>query len=289
VVVSHSSWQHALFAPVVRKAGLPLVFWAHDAMIHRSWLDIWASFTPPDLLVANSHFTRESARKVFAPVRSEVVYLPVPPPSFPAGARAALRQEFETPDDTVVIVLACQLDRWKGHGLLLEALLLLRDLPDWACWIAGGAQRPGEARYFSELSARVRRSGLVGRVEFVGQRADVPALLSAGDIHCQPDTGGEPFGLTFLEALHAGLPVVTTRLGEAEEILDASCGVLVPPQPEALAEALAALIRNPSRRAMLGKAGPARALALCEPARQIAKINELLADVARSFKKGAHA
>src|SRR5207302_1246255 len=95
-------------------------------------------------------------------------------------------------------------------------------------------------------------------------------LLAAADIHCQPNTGPEPFGITFIEALYAGLPVVTTGIGGALEIVDGSCGILVEPgDPAALAAALGRLIEDRDLRARLGAAGPARAAALCEPRAQL--------------------
>jgi glycosyltransferase involved in cell wall biosynthesis len=115
------------------------------------------------------------------------------------------------------------------------------------------------------------------RVRFLGQRTDVPALLAAADIHCQPNLGAEPFGIAFVEALYAGLPVVTTALGAATEILDESCGVLVPPGDAAgLAEALRRLIEDPRERQRLGRAGPTRASQLCDPARQLNRLAEVL-------------
>ncbi len=75
-------------------------------------------------------------------------------------------------------------------------------------------------------------------------------LLAAADIHCQPNTGPEPFGITFIEALYAGLPVVTTSIGGALEIVDGSCGMLVEPNdPAALAGALRRLIEDRELRA----------------------------------------
>ena len=53
----------------------------------------------------------------------------------------------------------------------------------------------------------------------------MPALLAAADLFCQPNTAPEPFGLSLVEALQAGLPVVTSGIGGACEIVDASCGV----------------------------------------------------------------
>jgi glycosyltransferase involved in cell wall biosynthesis len=108
----------------------------------------------------------------------------------------------------------------------------------------------------------------------------VPRLLAAADIHCQPNTGPEPFGIAFVEALYAGVPVVTTALGGALEIVSDSCGVLVPPDdPGELAAALAGLIREPHRRCRLGAGGPARAAALCDPAVQLTRFGQHLAGV----------
>src|SRR4029079_18491879 len=86
------------------------------------------------------------------------------------------------------------------------------------------------------------------RFRFVGERRDIARLLAAADIHCQPNTEPEPFGLAFVEALHASLAVVTSDLGGVREIVTPECGVLVAAGDEAaLASALQALIDDPSR------------------------------------------
>ena len=97
-------------------------------------------------------------------------------------------------------------------------------------------------------------------ITFLGERSDVPRLMAAADIYCQPNTGPEPFGIAFVEALAAGVPVVTTAIGGAVEIVDARCGILVDaPSPVLVAEALQRLIDSPALRASLAAAGPARA------------------------------
>jgi glycosyltransferase involved in cell wall biosynthesis len=122
--------------------------------------------------------------------------------------------------------------------------------------------------------------GLGDRVRFLGERTDVPNLLAAADIHCQPNSAPEPFGLAFVEALYAGLPVVTSDAGGAREIVTPQCGVLVPAGDRAaLRDALAGLIGSRDRRATLGSAGPARAAELCDPVRQVASLEAALAAV----------
>ncbi|MDQ6675733.1 MAG: glycosyltransferase family 4 protein, partial [Acidobacteriota bacterium] len=96
----------------------------------------------------------------------------------------------------------------------------------------------------------------------------------------QPNTGPEPFGIVFIEAMAAQVPVVTTRLGAAPEIVDASCGILTEPgNAEELAGALRKLLQDSDLRARLGAAGPARAATLCSPERQLPLLEELLQSV----------
>ena len=105
-------------------------------------------------------------------------------------------------------------------------------------------------------------------------------LLGAADIHCQPNTGPEPFGIAFVEALYAGLPVVTTALGGAIEIINPSCGRLLPPDDiQALVQALGQLIQDGGLRHTLGAAGRARARLLCDPETQMGCLKDLLEQV----------
>jgi glycosyltransferase involved in cell wall biosynthesis len=130
-------------------------------------------------------------------------------------------------------------------------------------------------QYLAKLKQKAISLGISERVRFLDQRSDVARLLSASDIFCQPNTTGEPFGIVFIEALHAQLPVVTTDIGGAREIVDESCGVLVPPgDARSLAAALRTLIQEPTLRTRLGNAGPARASALCNPVMQTNRFRE---------------
>ena len=217
------------------------------------------SRTPPDLTLVNSRGTLSTLPRLFpgAPKSSSI------PPSTrrsvahrrPATTCAS---ELATSTTATVILQASRLERWKGHSLLLAALAHLRVQTGWVAWVAGGAQRPHERVYLTELQLQAHAAGIAARVRFLGERSDVPRLLAAADLLCQPNTGPEPFGVAFVEALYAQLPVVSTRIGGAAEIVDESCGRLVPPgDPSALAEILAHLIDDPTLRQRLGAAGPA--------------------------------
>jgi glycosyltransferase involved in cell wall biosynthesis len=292
VVATHGCWPHAVFAPAVRAAGTRLVNVVHDVLTRRNWIDWWAAQTRPDVVLANSRFTAGPAAELFCGVPVEVAYLPVAAPAVPDrdAARREIRAELGTPAGAVVVLQASRLERWKGQAVHLEALARLKSMPGWEAWFAGGPQKPGEAEYFQELKATAQREGLAGRVKFLGQRSDVARLMAAADVYCQPNAGPEPFGLAFVEALGAGLPVVTTGLGGALEIVDATCGVLLPTgDAPALAEHLARLIGDAGWRQQLGTGGPARAAMLCDPTKQMRWIGQVLRAAPGSVSVGSHA
>jgi glycosyltransferase involved in cell wall biosynthesis len=280
VAVCHSAWSQAIFGPVIRAADLRLVFWLHGAANGRHWLERWARKCRPDFVICNSLFTESTLSNLYPGVPSEVLYCPVEltATNHSEAEREEVRAELQTPADSTVIIQVSRIEPGKGHKLHLEALGLLRDLSGWVCWQAGGGQRPRELKYQEELKALADELGIADRVRFIGERSDVGSLLRAADIYCQPNTSAEGFGIVFIEALAEGLPVVTTAIGGAIEIVDECCGVCVPPdEPKILADSLRLLIEDSILRMELGNAGPARARTLCDPATQIQKLHQLLA------------
>lgn len=163
----------------------------------------------------------------------------------------------------VVLGTARSLERTYGLDLLLEAFAWLepaaaeRAGSPLTLWIAG--EGPDRAA----LEKQTLRLGVAPHVQFLGAlpHERMPAFLWGLDLFVNPSRA-ESFGVAALEAAASGLPVVASRVGGLPEIvLDGETGVLVPPEdPAALAEALAALIREPERRRALGRAARARAV-----------------------------
>jgi glycosyltransferase involved in cell wall biosynthesis len=275
VVVCHLPWTEAVFGTVARRAGVPLFFWMHVPASGRGWLERWAALTPPDAAICNSKYTAKSLPMIFPGIPFDVIYLPVRAAQVDWQAqdhlqvRLQVRQEFDTPPDARVIVQVSRMERWKGHLIHLAALEQLREVPNWIAWFVGGAQNPDEVAYGAELKAAASSLRIGSRVRLVGERPEVAKILAAADVFCQPNVEPEPFGIAFIEALQAGLPVLASASGGALEIIDSSCGMLVPAgSPEAVAEALRQLINNSELRGRLGAAGPARARQLTDPTAQ---------------------
>jgi glycosyltransferase involved in cell wall biosynthesis len=278
-VVCHMPWPLVVFGGTARAAGQKLVFWAHSGHTGRSWLERMAQRTEPDLAISNSRFIAETIASLYPNVSAPVIFYPVELRDSPEAPRwrTAVRRELGAADDEVVIVQVSRYEAWKGHLLHLQALERIKHQGKWVCWLVGGPQTESDHAHFDEVRRTAQRLGLETRVRFLGQRSDVPHLLAGADIFCQPNQGPEPFGIVFIEALWAGLPVVTTAMGGALEILDESCGFLTEPDnPVSLAESLERLIAWPDLRARLGKAGPARARLLCDPATQMHALSQAL-------------
>ena len=227
-------WNLAVFGRVMARKKIPLVFWMHDRARGKHWIERWASWMPPNLVICNSRFTANSLPRLF-PRRTpphEIIYCPVRSPGHAANGanpRLTLRAELATSPTAVVIIQVSRMEPYKGHSLHLEALARLRSIPSWVCWMVGGVQRAREKNYLRQLHAQAAAAGIDDRIRFLGERRDVQLLLNAADIFCQPNLRGEAFGIVFVEALYNRLPVVSTALGGALEIVDESCGRLVCP------------------------------------------------------------
>jgi glycosyltransferase involved in cell wall biosynthesis len=249
---------------------ISVVYHQHGSHERLGWADRLASLKAPTLVVSNSNYSASSAANLFPNVRSVVWhYLMSPPPALPAGTRNAVRAGLGVDSGTNVIIQVSRMEAWKGHELHLKALAALREAPPWELWFVGGAQRPKEAEYEAHLRQITARLGIQAKVRFLGQRNDVPALLAAADVFCQPNALPEPYGMVFLEAMAAGLPVVSSDMGGPKEFIDASCGFLVPDQQGDLVSVLERLLRDDGHRRALGARGPQRAFELSDPRRQL--------------------
>lgn len=146
----------------------------------------------------------------------------------------------------------------KNYPLLLDALHVVRQrLPGVQLDIVGEPDGDG---LYAALQARVLRLGLSEAVTFHGFVHDPSALLARAAVFVL-SSSQEGFSLATIEAMLAGVPVVSTRSGGPEEILrDGETGLLVPSgDPDALAGAVVRLLTDPTFAARLAEAAVADA------------------------------
>jgi phosphatidylinositol alpha-mannosyltransferase len=156
-------------------------------------------------------------------------------------------------DGKLNILFVGRLEKRKGLRYLLEAYSKLKwELPDIRLIVVG----PGNP---DKESYRILSSHALRDVEFVGRVSydELPRYYATADIFCSPATGAESFGIVLLEAMSAGKPVVASDIEGFRGILtDGEQGLLVPKKdPDALANALGRLARDPELRSKLGGQG----------------------------------
>ena len=254
VVSSHGTTASLLARLAARRAGVPVtVAWKHNVghLGHHGAAErlaerIAGSSTARWFGVSHAQTGYLTASLGVDPERIRVIHNAVepgpPPPPRPAGA-------------PVTFACVAVLREEKGHADLLDAFGRVAAMrPGVRLRLVGdGPLRP-------ELTARVAAAGLADRVEFLGARDDVAAVLADCDVVALASTTVENFPYAILEAMAAARPVVCTAVGGVPELVDdGHTGHLVPPRaPGLLAARLLALADDADERRRLGAAGRRR-------------------------------
>jgi glycosyltransferase involved in cell wall biosynthesis len=166
---------------------------------------------------------------------------------------ASVRREFGFPADAVIVSTIGALHPRKSHELFIGAAASISAAEPRARFLV-----IGEGELLAELQSIARRTnGLDGRLAFTGVRDDVARLLSATDVYVKPGVVEGFVGITVLEALALGKPVVAFETEDVKLALtDGETGLIVPNGDVAsLAEKILYLLRNPAVGARLGQAG----------------------------------
>lgn len=178
-------------------------------------------------------------------------------PVLDESERTSIRQSLGVDEAAIAIALPGRISESKGHGCWVDALAQLRGkpgLPPWQGVIIGeaGGLEAMPGGFADKLKARVGQLGLSKNVVFTGFRNDLARCLMAMDIVCIPSIN-EAFGLSVVEAMAAGCPVVGSNAGAIPELITADRGCVAPPDdPFAWADALVDLIANEPQRLQLG-------------------------------------
>jgi glycosyltransferase involved in cell wall biosynthesis len=187
-----------------------------------------------DELVDRLDWPREKIDLVYNAVDLARVEVEAPP---------GLREELGGSETGPLVLTPARLDAQKGHRALFEAI---PQIPDATFLLAGeGPER-------APLEALAVELGIADRVRFLGRREDVPRLLAACDVFALPSLY-EGSSLAVLEAMAAGIPIVSSAIGGTEELIeDGRSGLLVAPgDSEALAAALRRVLGDPGLRQSL--------------------------------------
>lgn len=220
----------------------------------RKWLhvlvDAWCA-RRADHIIAVSQATKSVMTDVerVPPSKITVVHNGMRPMAAPGEvALTHLRQELDLPSGPVLLIVG-RLHDEKGHDVLLEALPMIEAAVGPVNLLVAG-DGPDKARLENEVTGVACQ----GRILFLGQRTDVPALMLLADVVVVPSRS-ESFGFVVLEAMSLGRPVVASAVGGVPELLvDDSSGLLVKPgDPHELAAAVTRLVQDPAEARRIGE------------------------------------
>jgi glycosyltransferase involved in cell wall biosynthesis len=209
------------------------------------------------MAIAVSSGVEASLKNLFPAEKIAVVPNGIDIQRWASADRGALREAFrrthEIPDDDILVGTMGELVPLKGQrDLVLAAGEIAKRYPETRYLIVG-SDNSIDKKYRRELKRLVRVSGLEERFHWLDWVDDTPAMLSALDLYVSP-SHSESFGLSMLEAIAAGTPVVATDTAGARQLLGGRA--LVPVHDAvALANAVCAALEDPE-----GSAGHARAL-----------------------------
>lgn len=247
---AHSSKAGLVGRVASRVTGIPSVFTAHGwaftggATTVRKLIAVpseWLAARTGGEIICVSNYDRELAhRYAIAPeARLHTVWNGIED-----VAERAAHGSLGEPVITMVARFAVQ----KDHATLLRALASISDMP-WRLRLVGDGPLLPEAKVLASSL------GIEERVDFMGPRSDVAALLAQSDAFVLASRF-EGLPISILEAMRAGLPVVASNVGGVPELVDEKTGFLVSPEDAtALARALGQLLGNPEIRAEMGAKG----------------------------------
>jgi glycosyltransferase involved in cell wall biosynthesis len=159
-------------------------------------------------------------------------------PIIDAVSRAEARRLLDIRPDALVVGWVGRLSKEKGADVMLEALAGAD--ARWQLSVVGTGDQ------FEKLRRQAEKLRIADRVTWHGPIANAGSLLTAFDAFVLSSrTEGTP--ITLFEAMHAGVPIVATRVGGVPDVVTPSHAILVPSEaPEMIAQALAAVASEPS-------------------------------------------
>ncbi|MEU8612391.1 glycosyltransferase family 4 protein, partial [Actinoplanes sp. NPDC048791] len=198
--------------------------------------------------------------------------------SAPKRSRAAVRAEFRLTPDTPLILSVGRLHPQKRYDVLVEAAARWRDLTPAPMVVVAGSGP-------SYMLLAQRASELRAKFFLLGHRKDVPDLLAGADL-AVITSDWEARQLFAQEALHAGVPLVSTAVGGLPGLVG-DAAVLIPPgDVDALDTAVRELLADPAKRAEYAARGPRQAATWPSEEDTVADVLAAYASVTTSARAG---
>jgi glycosyltransferase involved in cell wall biosynthesis len=217
-----------------------------------------AIMTQGDRIIAVSESVRAYIRSNYPkadPKRIEVIPHGIDPatyyPEFKPSADWLAQWQFDHPElaNKQLLLLPGRITRLKGHGDFFQLIKKLKQAGQPVCGLIAGNTHPKKLAYLDELHQQAESLGITNDIIFLGHRSDLRELMAVSDIIMALSQQPESFGLTVLEALSLGKPVIGYDCGGVGELLAAlyPTGEVPPNSSNELFLTTTQILKNPSQ------------------------------------------
>jgi glycosyltransferase involved in cell wall biosynthesis len=181
------------------------------------------------------------------PNKIKLIYTGVDLEEWSKPSSLNFRDEYKIPEGEILITTIARFSKEKGHEFLINSIKYFKDYiktnnPEFKFKFV----LVGEGELFNDIIDKAKDLQIYDDIIFTGYRRDIKNILKSSDIFILP-SNNEAFGLSILEAMAAGLPVITTNSGGTREIInkDFDNGIIIEyGEIHKLSESLIVLIEN---------------------------------------------
>ncbi len=266
-------------------AGKPVVTTAHGfyhRRLGRRLLPAWGkrviAISNPVArhLLEGFHVPPERVRVIYNGIDFENLY-----GQFQKHDPSAVRKEYGIPEEVPVVGIIARLVEDKGHEYLFRAVKKLEEeFPALHLLVVG------EGRHRRPLENLARELGLASRIYFTGNLRDISKPLAAMNIFALPAVWREGFGLSTVEAMACGKPIIATNIWALNTLIQNEVnGILVNPKDaEDLARAIRHVLKDKAFRERIGRAGQQTVEERFTLERMVYELESLYAEVFQNNK-----
>lgn len=215
-------------------------------------------------IITVSNYIKGRASTVFPVDKIETVYNGIDLKNFTKKVFPIInRRQLGFADNDFVMVYSGRINKDKGVSELIDAMLLLKGIPKIKLMIIGGSFFDGsknDDEFINLLKDKAKN--IVNKIIFTGfiPYNQVPDYMQLADIAVLPSMWEEPFGLTIVEAMTIGLPLITTKSGGIPEICEGIATIVEREDiVKNLTSAIIDLYKNPEKQKKMSDASVVRA------------------------------
>jgi glycosyltransferase involved in cell wall biosynthesis len=261
----HSNGFKSHFLLGLANYSIPTIWHVHDFVSTRKLAKVilkWI-YRRNIIAIANSKAVAEDLHTILPKLSVQTVYNSIDTNKFAPGLPDSNYLErlsgLSTSNGTLNIGLVATFARWKGHDLFMQAAakVIQEVTVPVRFYIVGGAiyKTAGSQFTLEDLIDKANQLNLGNHLGFTGFQSDTVSIYRSLDIVVHASTQPEPFGMSIIEAMSCGKPVIVSQAGGAAEIINSGYDAIgfQPGNLEELIHAIKYLIENPSQRESLGQ------------------------------------